>query len=67
MPNAAEPYGSGEPLVFDTSAWNRQGDPAVLPRWLATEGSDLLIACPMVVLELLANYVASGAYPPPTT
>jgi predicted nucleic acid-binding protein len=54
MPNAAEPYGSGEPLVFDTSAWNRQSDPAVLPRWLATEGSDLLIACPVVVLELLA-------------
>jgi predicted nucleic acid-binding protein len=54
MPNAAEPYGSGEPLVFDTSAWNRQGDPAVLPRWLASEESDLLIACPVVVLELLA-------------
>jgi predicted nucleic acid-binding protein len=53
MPNA-EPYGSGEPLVFDTSAWNRQGDPAVLLRWLATEGSDLLIACPVVALELLA-------------
>jgi predicted nucleic acid-binding protein len=54
MPNAAEPYGSGEPLVFDTSAWNRQGDPAVLPRWLATEESDLLIVCPVVALELLA-------------
>jgi predicted nucleic acid-binding protein len=54
MTNAAEPYGSGEPLVFDTSAWNRQGDPAVLPRWLASEGSDLLVACPVVVLELLA-------------
>ncbi len=53
MPNA-EPYGSGEALVFDTSAWNRQGDPAVLPRWLATEGADLLVACPVVVLELLA-------------
>jgi predicted nucleic acid-binding protein len=54
MPNAAEPYGSGEPLVFDTSAWNRQSDPAVLPRWLASEGADLLVACPMVILELLA-------------
>jgi predicted nucleic acid-binding protein len=53
MPNA-EPYGSGEPLVFDTSAWNRQSDPEVLPRWLATEDADLLIACPVVVLELLA-------------
>ncbi len=54
MPNAAEPYGSGEPLVFDTSAWNRQHDPAVLPRWLATEESDLLVVCPVVALELLA-------------
>ncbi len=54
MPNAAEPYGSGEPLVFDTSAWNRQGDPVVLARWLATEGSDLLIVCPVVALELFA-------------
>jgi predicted nucleic acid-binding protein len=53
MPRA-EPYGSGEPLVFDTSAWNRQHDPAVLPRWLATEESDLLFVCPVVALELLA-------------
>jgi predicted nucleic acid-binding protein len=53
MPRA-EPYGSGEPLVFDTSAWNRQSDPSVLDRWLATEEADLLCVCPLVALELLA-------------
>ena len=50
-----EPYGSGGLLVFDTSAWNRQRDPAVLPRWLATAESDLLAVCPVVALELLAS------------
>jgi predicted nucleic acid-binding protein len=54
MPRA-EPYGSGEPLVFDTSAWNRQSDPGVLARWLATEKADLLLTCPVVTLELLAS------------
>jgi predicted nucleic acid-binding protein len=54
MPRA-EPYGSGGLLVFDTSAWNRQRDPAVLSRWLATAESDLLAACPVVSLELLAS------------
>jgi predicted nucleic acid-binding protein len=51
----AEPYGSGGLLVFDTSAWNRQRDPAVLSRWLATTASDLLTVCPVVALELLAS------------
>jgi predicted nucleic acid-binding protein len=51
----AEPYGSGAPLVFDTSAWSRQRDPAVLARWLLTEESDLLTVCPVVALELLAS------------
>jgi predicted nucleic acid-binding protein len=50
-----ESYGSGEPLVFDTSAWNRQHNPAVLSRWLATEDADLLFTCPVVILELLAS------------
>jgi predicted nucleic acid-binding protein len=54
MPRA-EPYGSGEPLVFDTSAWNRQSHPSVLSRWLATEEADLLFICPVVTLELLAG------------
>lgn len=51
----AEPYGSGVPLVFDTSAWNRLRDPSVLGRWLATEEADLLVACPVVALELLGS------------
>jgi predicted nucleic acid-binding protein len=50
----AEPYGSGGLLVFDTSAWNRQRDSAVLPRWLATARSNRLAVCPVVALELLA-------------
>ncbi len=54
MPRA-EPYGSGEPLVFDTSAWNRQSDPRVLARWLATEEAELLAVCPVVALELFAS------------
>jgi predicted nucleic acid-binding protein len=54
MPNA-EPYGSGESLVFDTSAWSRQRDPAVFARWLATDEADLLVACPVVALELLGS------------
>ncbi len=53
MPRA-EPYGSGEPLVFDTSAWNRQSNPRVLARWLATAEADLLAVCPVVALELFA-------------
>jgi len=54
MPPAAEPYGSGVPLVFDTSAWNRQRDPLVAPRWQATLAAELLVICPVVALELLA-------------
>lgn len=55
MPRAeAERYGSGGLLVFDTSAWNRQQQEAVLARWLATEEADLLVVCPVVALELLA-------------
>jgi predicted nucleic acid-binding protein len=54
MQNAAEPYGSGTPLVFDTSAWNRRTDPAVLARWAATRDAGMLAVCPVVALELLA-------------
>jgi predicted nucleic acid-binding protein len=50
----AELYGSGAALVFDTSAWNRRTDPAVLPRWAATRDSGRLAVCPIVALELLA-------------
>jgi predicted nucleic acid-binding protein len=51
---AAETYGPGGALVFDTSAWNRQRHPAVRDRWLATADADLLATCPVVTLELLA-------------
>ena len=54
MQNAAEPYGSGSLLVFDTSAWNRRTNPAVLPRWATTRDAGLLAVCPVVALELLA-------------
>ncbi len=55
MPRAAEPYGSGAALVFDTSAWNRQRHASVLPRWRATLAAGRLTACPVVALELLAS------------
>lgn len=54
MPPAAEPYGAGSALVFDTSAWNRRTTPAVLPRWEMTRDAGLLAVCPVVALELLA-------------
>jgi predicted nucleic acid-binding protein len=53
MPNA-EPFGTGSALLFDTSAWNRRREPRVFPRWAATRDADLLVACPVVALELLA-------------
>lgn len=53
MPNA-DPYGSGTPLVFDTSAWNRRTTQHVLTRWAATRDAGLLAVCPVVALELLA-------------
>lgn len=55
MPRAAEPYGPGAALVFDTSAWNRQRHPMVTPRWEATFAAGLIAVCPVVALELLAG------------
>ena len=49
----AKPYAT-TPLVVDTSAWIRQRDPAVRPRWEATLRAGLLASCPVVALELLA-------------
>ena len=49
----AEPF-AAVPLVIDTSAWVRQRDPAVRPRWEATLQAGLLASCPVVALELLA-------------
>lgn len=62
MRNGAEPYGSGTPLVFDTSAWSRQRDPAVSPRWRSTAEADLLVVCPMVALELMASAPDQDAF-----
>jgi predicted nucleic acid-binding protein len=62
MPPAAEAYGSGIPLVFDTSAWNRQRDPSTAPRWLATLAADVLVGCPVVALELLAAACDEDAF-----
>jgi predicted nucleic acid-binding protein len=50
----ATAYGSGTPLVFDTSAWTRRRHPSVLGGWAATRDGGLLAVCPVVALELLA-------------
>jgi predicted nucleic acid-binding protein len=52
-PAVADPFGP-VPLVVDTSAWVRQRDPAVRPRWEASLQAGLLVSCPVVALELLA-------------
>lgn len=62
MHNAVERYGSGACLVFDTSAWQRQRDPAVAPRWGAALDAGLLAVCPVVALELLAGARDEGAF-----
>lgn len=50
-----EPFGAGGvPLVADTSAWARRRKPTVTDRWHATIGAGLIVACPVVSLELLA-------------
>jgi predicted nucleic acid-binding protein len=49
----ADPFAT-IPLVVDTSAWVRQRDPAVRPRWEATLEAGLIASCPVVALELLA-------------
>jgi predicted nucleic acid-binding protein len=50
------------PLVVDSSAWLRQRDPAVRPRWQATLRAELLASCPVVALELLATTRDETAY-----
>ncbi len=49
----SSPFGSGTPLVFDTSAWLRQRDSGVYRRWEATRNAGLLAVCPVVALEVL--------------
>jgi len=48
-------YGSGSALVFDTSAFVRQAEPAVRERWTATLASGRLALCPVVALELAST------------
>ena len=49
----ASPFGSGLPLVIDTSAWHRQGHEPVRERWKATARARRLVACPVSSLEIL--------------
>ena len=48
-------FGSGAPLIIDTSAWARQREPKVAPRWAAAIQAGLLAACPVATLEILAS------------
>jgi predicted nucleic acid-binding protein len=49
------PYGSGAPMIVDTSAWARQREPQVAPRWAETIQAGLLASCPVAALEILAS------------
>lgn len=51
----SSPFGSGLPLVVDTSAWNRQAESGVLDRWKATARGGLLVSCPAAALEILSG------------
>jgi len=48
-----KPFGSGAPLVIDTSAWARQREPAAAGRWNVTNDAGLLASCPVASLEIL--------------
>jgi len=48
-----KPFGSGLPLVIDTSAWVRQRQPDVLERWRETHKAGLFASCPTAALEIL--------------
>jgi len=50
-----KPFGSGVPLVIDTSAWTRQHDTSTNARWQATNDADLLACCPVATLEILRS------------
>lgn len=45
---------TGAPLVFDTSAWQRQREPEAASRWLELLDSGRLAVCPVVALEVCA-------------
>ncbi|MBW8059743.1 MAG: PIN domain nuclease [Solirubrobacterales bacterium] len=48
-------FGSGVPLVIDTSAWNRQAQHRVRERWKATARAGMLVGCPASTLEILSG------------
>jgi predicted nucleic acid-binding protein len=52
---SSTPFGSGLPLVIDTSAWNRQRQSAIRPAWEATTAARLLRSCPVAVIEILSR------------
>lgn len=47
--------GPRAPLVFDTSAWQRQRAPGARELWLELLDADRLALCPVVALELCAG------------
>ncbi len=49
------PFGSGIPLVIDTSAWVRQREPEYVERWKATVEAGLVAVCPVAALEILTS------------
>ncbi len=61
------PPGDGDtwgdlPLLIDTSAWARAGNPAVLEQWAQTLRSDRLRLAPAVRLEILLHARGSGDF-----
>lgn len=48
-----KPFGSGVPLVIDTSAWARQRNPRAIGRWEATHEALGFASCPVAALEIL--------------
>lgn len=55
-------YGSGATLVIDASAWARQRQADVLPRWEATSAGELLASCPVAALEILTAARDEGTF-----
>lgn len=56
------PFGSGTPLVIDTSAWARQREPAVLGPWRETHRAGLFATCPPAALEILQSARDEGEF-----
>lgn len=57
-----KPFGSGAPLVIDTSAWVRQRQPDVLERWRDTHKAGLFASCPAAALEILYSARDEGEF-----